>query len=75
MNILLTCTGSLEDRDHKVLIKARRDYHHIIETMPFERLIGYLKIDPASKWAAVDAVLCKADTDPEVERPTRCPAR
>jgi hypothetical protein len=65
MNIFLTSTGSLEDRSHKHLIKTWRDCHHIVETMPFERVMGYLKVDPGSKWAAVDAIVCKADTDSE----------
>jgi len=65
LNILLTSTGNLEDRAHKHLTKALRDYHHIVETLNFERVIGYLKFDSASSWAAVDAIVCKADTDPE----------
>jgi hypothetical protein len=64
-NILLTSTGNLDDRDHKYLMKTWRDYHHIIETLPLDRLMDYLKVDPGSKWAAVDAIVCKADTDPE----------
>jgi hypothetical protein len=65
LNILLTSTGSLEDRDHKHLIKALRDNHHLVETLNFDQVISYIKFDKASKWAAVDAILCKADTDPD----------
>ena len=65
MNILLTSTGFLEDREHGLLIQTWRDHHHIVETLPFERLMAYLSFDPSSRWAAVDAVVCKADTDPE----------
>jgi hypothetical protein len=65
LNILLTSTGNLEDRAHKHLVTALRDHHHIVETLNFERIIEYLKFDSASKWAAVDAIVCKADTDPE----------
>ena len=37
-----------------------------METLNFERVIGYLKsLILASSWAAVDAIVCKADTDPE----------
>jgi hypothetical protein len=36
LNILLTSTGNLEDRAHKHLTKALRDYHHIVETLNFE---------------------------------------
>ncbi len=65
LNILLTSTGNLDDRDHKYLMKTCRDYHHIVETLPLDRLLDYLRVDPGSKWAAVDAIVCKADTDPE----------
>ena len=56
MNILLTSTGNLDDRDHKYLMKTCRDYHHIVETLPLDRLLDYLRVDPGSKWAAVDAI-------------------
>jgi hypothetical protein len=65
MNILFTTTGHFEDPDHKLLIKTLRDQKHIVETMPMERLAGYLRFDTVSRHAAVDAILCKADTDPE----------
>jgi hypothetical protein len=65
LNILLTSTGSLEDNAHKHFIQSLRDSHHIVETMNFDRLIGYLRFDRASTFAAVDAIVCKADTDPE----------
>lgn len=42
-----------------------RAHHHIVEALPFERLLAYPRFDPGSKWAAVDAIVCKADTDPE----------
>ena len=65
LNILLTSTGNLEDNAHKHLIKALRDHHNLVETLNFDQVISYLKFDKASKWAAVDAIVCKADTDPE----------
>src|SRR6185312_7152899 len=65
MNILLTSTGFLEDREHKHLIQAWRDRHNLVETLPFERLITYVKFDPSSGWATVDAVACQADTAPD----------
>lgn len=65
MNILLTSTGNLEDGDHKYLMKTCRDDRHIVETLPLDRLLDYLRVDPRSRWAAVDAIVCKADTDPE----------
>ncbi|MDP9039358.1 MAG: DUF4263 domain-containing protein [Acidobacteriota bacterium] len=65
MNIVFTTTGQFEDPDHKLLIKTLRDQKQIVETMPIERLMGYLKFDAVSQRAAVDALLCKADTDPD----------
>jgi hypothetical protein len=65
MNILFTTTGHFEDPEHKLLIQTFRDRKYIIEPVPMERLTGYLKFDPMSQRAAVDAILCKADTDPE----------
>jgi hypothetical protein len=65
MNIVFTTTGHFEEPDHKLLIKTLRDQKHIVETMPMERLMGYLKFDAVSQRATVDAILCKADTDPE----------
>lgn len=65
MNILFTTTGHFEDPDHKLLIKTLRDQKHIVEMMPMERFMSYLKFDAMSQRAAVDAILCKADTDPE----------
>ena len=41
------------------------DHHHIVETLSFERLVEYVKFSPSSRWAAVDAIVCKADTDLE----------
>ncbi len=65
MNLLLTSTGFLEDRKHDDLIQTWRDHHHIVETLPFDRLMDYVRFNPSSRWAAVDAIVCKADTDPE----------
>jgi hypothetical protein len=74
VNILLTSTGSLEDRDHKHLIKTWRDHHHIVETMPFERVMGYLKVDPANGPLSTQSS-AKLILIPKAARPTRCPAR
>jgi hypothetical protein len=65
LNILLTSTGSLEDRGFKGTLDDWRASHHIVETMPFDRLITYLKFGSSSQRAAVDAIVCKADTDPD----------
>lgn len=65
MNILLTTTGSTEERDFKSLLDTWRAHHHIVETMTFDRLMGYLKFGTSSQRAEVDAIVCKADTDPD----------
>jgi hypothetical protein len=65
MNILLTSTGFMEDRHFKTMPSGWQAQYHIVETMPFDRLMGYLKFGTGSQWAAVDAIVCKADTDPE----------
>ena len=65
MNILLTSTGFIEDHELERLVQAWRDHHHIIEPLPFDRVINYIRFDPSSGFAAVDVVVCKADTDPE----------
>lgn len=48
MNILLTSTGNLQDREHERLIEALRARRHIVETLAFERLIDYVKFDKSS---------------------------
>jgi hypothetical protein len=65
MNILFTTTGHFEAPNHKLLIGTFRDRKHIIESAPLDRIMGYLKFDPVSKHACIDAIVCKADTDPE----------
>ncbi len=48
MNILLTSTGFIEDRELERLIQAWRDRYHIIEPLLLERLINYVRFDPAA---------------------------
>jgi len=65
MNILLTSTGHLEDREHTLLLRTFRDHGHLVESLSLDRIISYLKFDPVSQRAAIDAILIKADTDRE----------
>jgi hypothetical protein len=43
-------------------IEVWRQQRHIVETMPIERLTTYLRFDPASAFALVDAIVCGADS-------------
>ena len=44
-------------------IEEWRRQRHIIETMPVERLVSYLRFDPLSGLALADAIVCGADTN------------
>lgn len=61
MNILLTELG-LATLEAQACVTQWRDHHHIVEQMPMERIIGYLRIDRASSLALVDAIVCMADS-------------
>ena len=65
MNILVTSIGSLEDRQLLHLLESWRNHHHIVETMPYDRIVSYVKHETRSQFAAVDVLVCYADTDPE----------
>lgn len=68
MNLLFTVVGfhTLESQTH---VETFRQYHHIVELMPMERLTSYLLLDSASRLASVDAIVCAADTDSIVVNP------
>jgi hypothetical protein len=61
MNILFTSVGfgTLEADACGSEWKAR---HHLIEQMPMDRISRYLRFDPASTLALVDAIVCMADS-------------
>jgi hypothetical protein len=61
MNILLTELG-LGTLEAQACVTDWRAHHHIVEQMPMERIIGYLRSDPASSLALVDAIVCIADS-------------
>jgi hypothetical protein len=60
MNILLT---ALWYSDRISLQKELRERRHIVEYVPFDRVLGYIKFSPGSPFAAVDAIVCLADSD------------
>ncbi|MGC2467408.1 MAG: Shedu anti-phage system protein SduA domain-containing protein [Candidatus Acidiferrum sp.] len=61
MNILLTELG-LATLEAQACVTDWRAHHHIVERMPMERIIGYLRLDRASSLALVDAIVCMADS-------------
>jgi hypothetical protein len=63
MNLLYTSIGDLDDPESQHTVEAWRRRHHVVETMPSERLTSYLRLDPASSLALVDAIVCAADAN------------
>jgi len=62
MNILLTELG-LGTLEAQACVTDWRAHHPIVEQMPMERIIGYLRFDrAASSLALVDAIVCIADS-------------
>ena len=63
MNII--CSAIDDDATNALQhhIEEWRRQRHIVETMPIERLAGYLHFDPASRFALVDAIVFGADTN------------
>lgn len=43
--------------------------HHLVEEMPMERVTSYLRLDPSSSLALVDAIICAADSPVLTMRP------
>lgn len=62
MNILITSVR-FNTLEAEACIREWKARHHIVEQMPMDRVIGYLRLDPASSLALVDAIVCMADTD------------
>ena len=63
MNILLTSVGNIDDARHRATVRDWQERHHIVETIPAERLLNYLRLSSASL-AQVDVIVCNADIDP-----------
>jgi hypothetical protein len=64
MNILLTNVALSQDHEYLDLINAWQKRHHIVATMPSERIVGYLRWDLASSLAAIDVIVCYAEAPP-----------
>jgi len=67
MNILLTSLGFIEDRIHRSMVREWQERHHIVESLPPDRLPSYLRLSSAGL-AHIDAIVCNADTEPEGPR-------
>ena len=63
MNILFTAVANFLTLESKACLSEWRARLHIVEQMPMERIVGYLRFEPASALALVDAIVCMADSD------------
>jgi hypothetical protein len=64
LNILLTSVGNVDNPRHQSIGKDWQARHHIVETIPAERLLGYLRLTSASL-AQIDVIVCNADLNPD----------
>jgi hypothetical protein len=64
MNILFTSLGYIDDLRHRSTVREWQERHHIVEAMPAERLLSYLRLTSASL-AHIDVIVCNADTEPD----------
>ncbi len=64
MNILFTSLGNLEDTRHQSTVREWRERHHIVEPMPVDRLLSYLRLT-SSGLAHIDVIVCNAYTEPD----------
>src|SRR5712664_1561438 len=61
MNILFTSVGNFMTLESEACFTEWKAQHHIVEKMPMERIVSYLRTGPASTLALVDAIVCMAD--------------
>src|ERR1035437_573076 len=64
MNILFTSLGYIDDARHRSMVREGQERHHIVEAMPADRLLSYLRLTSATL-AHVDVIVCNADTEPD----------
>jgi hypothetical protein len=62
MNILFTSVGNFLSMEAEAWLAECRAQYHLVERMPMERIATYLRFDPASTLALVDAIVCMADS-------------
>ena len=63
MNLLYTTVGKFDSFQSQELIKELKRHRHIVELLPMEHIIGYLRFAPRSSMALVDAIICDANVD------------
>jgi hypothetical protein len=64
MNILFTSLGNANDTRHRATIRDWQERHHMIEAMPADRVLGYLRLT-SSSLAQIDVIVCNADIEPD----------
>lgn len=68
MNILLTSFGNVDDARHRSMIRSWQERHHIIEAIPAERVLNYLRLTSASL-AHIDVIICNATAPDGIPEP------
>jgi hypothetical protein len=63
MNILFTSVGDCLTFESEECLREWRLRYHNVEQMRFDHVTAYLRRNPASGLALVDAIVCMADTD------------
>jgi hypothetical protein len=63
MNLLYTTPSNFLTLESQANLEVWRRLYHFVERMPIEHVASYLRLDPASSLALVDAIVCVADTD------------
>ena len=64
MNLLYTTVGRYDASQAQRNISQWRTRHQIVEFMPEECLASYLRFEPSSTLALIDAIVCSADGVP-----------
>lgn len=63
MNLLFTAVGDFLTLESQACLLEWRSRYHIVEQMSMERVAAYMRIEPASSLALVDAIVCMADSN------------
>ena len=71
VNILYTVTRGFEEYKAEENISNWRREHQIVELMPSNQLVRYLRLETSSCLALIDAIVCSADGVPFSSTPER----
>lgn len=63
MNLLFTSVGNFLTLEAEAYVADWRARSYLVEQMPIQYVVPYLRFGPASALALVDAIVCMADTD------------